>query len=80
MQAVLTRAPHLERTVNHLRGEHDELRRSLAALAKEAGGAQGPGADFREKVRHWIQRVRDHEARENLLVEDAFNRDLAAED
>jgi hypothetical protein len=80
MQAVLARAPHMERTVNHLRGEHDELRRALAALAEEAGGAQALGADFREKMRQWIKRVRDHEARENLLVEDAFNRDLAAED
>jgi hypothetical protein len=80
MQAVLARAPHLERAVNQLRGEHGELRRSLVALAEEAGGARALGADFRQKVRKWIERVRDHEMRENVLVAEAFHRDVAAED
>jgi hypothetical protein len=80
MQPVLARAPHLERTVNQLRGEHDELRRSLVALVEEAGAARAPGADFWQKVRQWITLVREHEARENLLVEEAFNREFAAED
>src|SRR5262249_28293182 len=67
MQAVLERAPQLGRTVNQLCGEHDELRRSLAALADEARGMRALDEDFRRKVRQWIERVRSHEARENLL-------------
>jgi hypothetical protein len=80
MQAVLARAPHLERRVNHLRGEHDELLGSLAALAEEADATPALDEEGRQRVRKWIERVRDHESRENLLVEEAFNRDLAAED
>jgi hypothetical protein len=35
---------------------------------------------FREKVLRWIERVRDHEARENELLEEAFEEDLGAGD
>lgn len=80
MQSVLDRAPQLERKVQHLRDEHGELRQSLAALTREAEGAQVASRRFRAGLKEWVGRLRDHEKRENLLVEDVFNSDVAAED
>ena len=31
-------------------------------------------------VRKWVAHLRQHESRENELVQDAFNRDITAED
>jgi hypothetical protein len=80
MQAVLDRAPQLERKVQQLRHEHGELRQSLTALTRDAEGAQVASRRFRKGLKEWVGRLRDHEKRENLLVEDVFNCDLAAED
>jgi len=79
MQAVLLRAPQQERQVHRLREEHDELWQGLVALMWQA--REPPlEDDFRQGLQTWIGRVRDHERRENLLVEEAFNTDVAAED
>jgi hypothetical protein len=80
MDAVLARAPQLARQVEGLRAEHVAMRQSLAALAGESRTAPAVNDALRQKVREWVGRVRDHETRENLLVEDAFNQDMAAED
>jgi len=80
MQAVLTRAPQQERVVQRLREEHDELWQSLTALLAQAKEAPALGETFRRALRVWIEQVHDHEKRENLLVEDTFNTDVAAED
>jgi len=80
MQAVLDRAPQLERKVRQLRDEHGELRQSLTALTREAEGAQVAARRFRKSLEEWVGRLRDHEKRENLLVADVFNCDAAAED
>jgi hypothetical protein len=80
MDAVLARAPQLARAVEALRAEHAELRQSLAALSGEARPGAAVDGALRQKVRQWVGRVREHEQRENLLVEDAFNRDLGLED
>ena len=77
--AVLQLHPHLARVVGRLAEEHGELLRSLDALRAEARSA-GAGDVPREKVIRWIQRVRLHERRENILVQDAFCLDLSAED
>jgi hypothetical protein len=80
MQAVLARAPHYERRVQRLREEHDELWNELAALIIQAGGLPARDEEFRQAVRAWVEHVRDHEARENVLVEDTFNTEVAAGD
>jgi len=36
--------------------------------------------EFRERVRAWVAELRRHEADENVLVEDAFNRDVGQKD
>jgi hypothetical protein len=80
MDEVRKREPRLERIVQELGEEHRVLRQSLDALNAEARLATNVDEAFREKVRTWIERVRRHEARENALVQDAFNWDVAAED
>lgn len=80
MDEVMKREPRLQRIVQVLGEEHRDLRQSLDALCGDIRLAASVDDAFREKVRQWIQRVRHHETRENELVQDAFNCDLAAED
>jgi hypothetical protein len=80
MDAVRKREPRLERTVEQLAEEHRQLAQALAQLVGEAGAATGVGPALRDGVRGWVQRVRRHEARENHLVQSAFNLDIGAED
>ena len=80
MQAVLDRAPQLDRKVERLREEHGELRRGLAELTRKAEAAQVSSQRFREGLKEWVGHLRDHEKRENLLVEDVFNYEVSAED
>jgi len=80
MDAVRKREPRLERKVQLLAEEHPQLAQSLEALIREAKVATSLGDAIREEVRAWVERVRQHEARENQLVQDAFNLDISAED
>jgi hypothetical protein len=80
LDSVRKREPRLERTVQQLAEEHGQLRQSLDALIREARAATSLGHTLRDEVREWIERVRQHESRENDLVQDAFNLDISAED
>ena len=80
LDAVRKREPRLERAIEQLAQEHRALEQSLKALIREAAAVSRLGAAFREKVRRWVEHVRQHEARENDLVFDAFNLDISAED
>jgi hypothetical protein len=80
LDAVRKREPRLERAVQQLADEHRQLAESLEGLVREAGAATSLEDPLRQEVRAWIERVRQHEARENDLVQDAFNRDIGTED
>jgi DNA-binding transcriptional ArsR family regulator len=80
MDTVRKREPRLERAIQLLAEEHGQLTRALDALLREAGTATSLDDTFREEVQGWVQRVRQHEARENDLVQDAFVLDIDAED
>jgi hypothetical protein len=80
MDAVRKREPRLERTVQQLADEHRQLAESLEGLVKECGAATNLGDPLRQAVRAWVERVRHHEARENDLIQNAFNLDIGAED
>lgn len=80
MDAVSKREPWLDRTIQQLREEHRQLEQSLGALIGDARTVTSMDNAFREKIRGWIESVRHHESRENELLQDAFNRDIAAED
>jgi hypothetical protein len=80
LDAVRKREPRLEHVAQQLSEEHGRLTQSLQALVREAQEAAGLTAGLGEKVREWIAQIRHHEARENEVVQDAFNTDLGAED
>ena len=80
MEAVRKREPRLERAIQQLAGDHRQLTKSLDAVIKEAEAATNPNDTLRNAVREWLEHVRQHEIRENDVVQDAFNFDIAAED
>ena len=80
MHAVRAREPRLERAIHQLAEEHRQLARSLEALIERARDTTSLDDRFRDEVREWVERVRQHEARENDIVQDAFNLDIGAED
>ena len=72
VEAVRKREPRLEHAVGKLIEEHRQLAKSLNALVEEAHAEAKLEDAFRQKVLQWIQRVREHELRENELLEDVF--------
>jgi hypothetical protein len=79
LDSVLRRDPNRERKVECLHDDHRRLAEELEGLLDEAAEV-GPDGPLLEKVLAWVASVRDHEARENALVQDAFNVESAAED
>jgi hypothetical protein len=80
MDAVRKREPRLDRTIDQLAEEHGLLAQSLGVLIEHARSAASPDDPFREEIRKWVERVREHEARESAVVQDAYNLDISAED
>ncbi|MCI0455842.1 MAG: hemerythrin domain-containing protein [Gemmataceae bacterium] len=83
LASVLRQSPHLHRTIQRLLAEHRQLAQFLDVLVVDAIGAVTRGrldGSLRGRIQQWIADVRRHEAHENGLVQEACNRDLAAED
>jgi hypothetical protein len=80
MDGVVSRHPEWERQVREIQDEHRRLSTALGELIAKAGAGEGQEEAFRESLRGWIHQIRQHEARESRLVEDAFNLDLGTED
>ena len=80
MDTAKTREPRLDRTIRQLAEEHGDLRHSLEAIIRQASDASSLGDPLRDEIQEWIRRVRQHERRENDLVQDAFNLDIGPED
>jgi iron-sulfur cluster repair protein YtfE (RIC family) len=80
MAFVREKEPRLERKIQHLGEEHHQLTQALETLIRGVRSATSLGTALREDVRRWIEHVREHETRENVLVLDAFNEDISAED
>jgi hypothetical protein len=80
MDTVRKREPRLEHTVQQLADEHRQLRVGLRFLVERAGSAGTLDDGLRTEVAAWIERLERHEARENELVQNAFNLDIGAED
>ena len=80
MDAVRKQEPRLEHAIQQILEEHRHLVQSLDTLIEEADAATKLEDLLRQKVLRWIQRVREHEASENELLEDAFVEDLGAGD
>jgi hypothetical protein len=80
MALVLVRQPQQERTVQRLLAEHHRLAVALEELVREAAEAAVIDDGFRARVWAWAKDLRRHEADENVLVEEAFLRDVGAKD
>jgi hypothetical protein len=80
MDVVRKREPRLERNIQQLADEHRLLAGTLDGLVRKSGAVSKLGETLRQEVRAWIERVRQHEARENDLIQDAFNLDIGTED
>ncbi len=80
MGDVGQREPRLERTIQRLAGEHSQLLQLLDALIGAAAATAGQENALPEAVHRWVKRVRQHEIRENNVIQDAFDLDLGAED
>jgi hypothetical protein len=80
LDAVSRREPRLGRVVRELAEDHRRLAESLEALVEEAWAAPHADDTLRGKVRAWLGQLGRHEARENDLVQEAFNADIGAED
>jgi hemerythrin len=80
LDAARKREPRLERAVEQFAEEHRGLMRGLDALLVAAAGATVLKDGLREGIRQWVKEVRQHEARENDLVQDAFEQDLGTKD
>jgi hypothetical protein len=78
--AILRQQPHAHRAVKQFVSEHRELLVSLEALRDEARRVASAWEALHDTVAEWSRKVRRHEQDENLLVEDAFNRDTGSDD
>lgn len=80
MDAFRKQQPRLEHAIGQLAEEHGQLRQALEELIAQAGAASCLDDSLREGVRAWVRRVRQHEARETGLVQEAVNRDIGTKD
>lgn len=80
MKGVRRGAPHLERAVQQLGEEHCQLAEMLRELLEKARKAMSLDNGLLDGVRTWVKRVRQHEIRENELIQDAFSLDIGVGD
>lgn len=80
MDAVLARSPYLERTIAKLKDDHEQLLKTARQISEAASTGRRIDDIFRDQIIAFIEAVRDHEKRENILIEDAFNQDIGNED
>lgn len=80
LDAVRQREPRLEHNIEALEEEHRQLADTLAHLREKVYATTSLEPGLRAEILDWIGALRHHEARENLLVQDAFNFEASAED
>jgi hypothetical protein len=80
MQVVRERQPRLERAVRDLRDDHSLLSIGLQEAIRVATAAATVDDQVRQSVVGWVQAMREHEARENQLIEEAFDLDFGPGD
>ncbi len=77
----LTRGePRFEHAARRLLDEHRDLEASLDTLLEVAATAERDDDALRSKIRNWINRARQHEIDEDMLLMEAANQDLGAAD
>ena len=80
---VRNRLPNLAGTLDRLQGEHTTLQRELSetlASARAAPSSKVLGDAVLGRLRQWVAQIRNHEMRENRLVQEVLNTDLGGGD
>jgi hypothetical protein len=80
MTGVLKREPSLDQTVRGLLKEHQQLAHSLDDLISEVRSRDNLEDSLLGKIKDWLKHVRQHESKENQLVQEVYGRDTGAED
>lgn len=80
LKEVRRREPHRARVIAELHDDHRRLAQTLGSILEEVRWSGSLSERERDRIRGWVAEVRRHEARENRLVQDAFNRDSGPED
>lgn len=80
LESVRQRDPRLGRSIDQLAEDHRQLTRGLDTLVGQARAAVQADEALCAGVRAWVRDLRQHEQRENALVQDAYNLDIGAED
>jgi hypothetical protein len=83
MSHILAEVPHLEHSAHALLEEHRRLSDHLDSLIVAVAAAPLDSLvtpTWREEVRHWVRLVRDHEAHETRLIQEACNQDIGTKD
>lgn len=80
---VVEQAPRMEAEVNRLLVQHEEFSRDLDAMCRIANSGDVSGAwwfDLATRFEEFVERFFDHEHSENGLLQEAYGRDIGAED
>ena len=72
--------PRFHALVEQLGEEHRALRQALDLIHADTIVASSVDDALLQRIREWIGRVRQHEARENELVQDAADSDVDTQD
>jgi hypothetical protein len=72
MSPLLKEEPRVGPVVQELLDEHRQLAQALDALLHEVSAVQSLREGFPERVRAWVKHVRQHESRENSLVQEVY--------
>jgi hypothetical protein len=80
LDSVRKREVRLAHSIDRLAHEHASLLDTLDALVAATEAASSLDGGLRDEILKWIGELRQHEVRENELVQDAFNFDIGAED
>jgi hypothetical protein len=73
MAPILKEEPRFGRLVEELLAEHGQMARALDALLEDVGRVRTRQEVLREAIRAWVGQVRQHESRENHLVQEAYH-------
>jgi hypothetical protein len=72
MAPVLKEEPRLTAEAEALLTQHGQLAQALDALIQDVRAARSVEEVHRERIRGWLKQVRQHEAGENSLVQEAY--------
>ena len=80
-QHLLQSAPRLQREIEALEGDHEELRLQLEALLRlfDATG-EVDRSRFADQFSAFLQHFSDHERREDDLIQEVYDDDLGSSD